>query len=267
MMSDDHILISEWDGVLELRFNRPEKLNALSLSMFGTVRQAVEDLRDREDLRVLLIRSKGRYFSAGADLTEGQDGDLRGSPRRAREWMRTKMGNRMHSLYEEMERVEKPIVIAHHAMCVGGGLEMSLSCDFRLASQSAGYWFPEMQLGILPLSNGVARLTRICGGHWARWMVMANEKVNAEEARIMGLVHKVYADDTFEEETEAFCRKLAGFPSEVLAAGKLAVEMSQDLPADQARQLERLVFSALTFTPEKEEMSRKIREKLKGGGR
>jgi enoyl-CoA hydratase len=259
-----YTLKAEWDGVLELTFNRPEKLNAITLSMFGDVRDAVDELRERPELKVLLIRAKGRYFSAGADLTErgGQPPDLKGSPSNARTFMRTKMGNHMHALYEEMERVEKPIVVAHHAACVGGGLEMSLSCDFRLAAKSASYWFPEMQIGILPLSNGVGKLTRICGAHWARWMVVANEKVSADDARNMGLVHKVYPDEDFEQEVNAFCRRLAGFPSEVVAAGKLAVEMAQDLGTEQARHLERLTFSSLTFTPEKAEMLRKIQERL-----
>jgi enoyl-CoA hydratase/carnithine racemase len=263
-MSDDYILKSEWDGVLELVLNRPEKLNALTLSMFATVRAAVDELRTRSDLRVMLIRAKGRYFSAGADLTEGQGQDFEGSATKARTWMRTEMGRGMHALYEEMERVEKPIVVAHHAMCVGGGLEMSLSCDFRLASKSAGYWFPEMKLGMLPLSNGVGKLTRICGGHWARWMVVANEKVSADEALTMGLVHKVYPDEALEEEARAFCRRLASFPPEVVAAGKLAVEMAQDLGADQARQLERLTFSSLTFAPGKDAMRREVGKKLGG---
>jgi len=244
----DHILRTESDGVLDILFNRPEKLNALSLEMFDQLRAAVNDLRTRDDLRVMLIRGQGRYFTAGVDLKESGSPDFAGSPSRAREWMRTELGNGMHALYEEMERVEKPIVIAHHAMCVGGGLEMSLSCDFRLASQSAGYWFPEMQIGMLPLSNGVARLTRICGGHWARWLVIANERVTAQEAKAMGLVHQVYPDETFEAEVRAFCRKLAAFPTEVVAAGKLAIEMAQDLPADQARKLERLTFSSLVFS-------------------
>jgi enoyl-CoA hydratase/carnithine racemase len=263
-MSDNYILKSEWDGVLELEFNRPEKLNALTLSMFETIRAAVDELRTRSDLRVMLIRAKGRYFSAGADLTEGKPQNFEGSATKARTWMRTEMGRGMHALYEEMERVEKPIVVAHHAMCVGGGLEMSLSCDFRLAAKSAGYWFPEMALGMLPLSNGVGRLTRLCGGHWARWMVVANEKVSADEALIMGLVHKVYADETFEEEVRAFCRKLAGFPVEVVAAGKLAVEMAQDLGPDQARQLERLAFSSLTFAPGKNDLRNRVGKKLSG---
>jgi enoyl-CoA hydratase/carnithine racemase len=260
----EQIIRSEWDGVVELVFNRPEKLNALTLAMIGTVRETVNDLRNRPDLRVMLIRSQGRYFSAGADLTEAQNTEFNDSATNARTFLRTEMGNGMHALYEEMERVEKPIVVAHQATCVGGGLEMSLSCDFRLAAKSAAYWFPEMQLGMLPLSNGVSKLTRICGAHWARWMVVANEKVSADQALIMGLVHKVYADETFEEEVRAFCKKLAGFPKEVVAAGKLAVEMAQDLPIDQGRQLERLVFSSLTFAPGQDALHDKVKKKLGG---
>jgi enoyl-CoA hydratase len=263
-MTDNHILRSEQDGVLELTFNRPEKLNAITLAMFDAIRAAVTDLRTRHELRVLLIRATGRYFSAGVDLTEGTPQNFEGSAMRARNFMRTELGRGMHSLYEEMERVEKPIVVAHQGMCVGGGLEMSLSCDFRLAAKSAGYWFPEMQLGILPLSNGVGKLTRICGGHWAKWMVVANEKVAADHALTMGLVHQVYPDETFDEDARAFCRKLAGFHEEVLAAGKLAIEMAQDLPIDQARQLERLVYSSLSFAPGREKLRDQVRKKLSG---
>jgi enoyl-CoA hydratase/carnithine racemase len=234
---DDYILKSEWDGVLELVFNRPEKLNAITHSMFKSVRASVDELRRRSDLRVMLIRGKGRYFSAGADLTEGGTPDFEGSPSKVRTWMRTELADGMHALYEEMERVEKPIVVAHHATCVGGGLEMSLSCDFRLAAKSANYWFPEMQMGML---------------------------VSAEDARIMGLVHKVYPDETFEEEVRAFCRKLAAFPLEVVTAGKLAVDMAQDLGSEQARHLERLVFSSLTFIPDKDKMLSDVVKKLKG---
>ena len=262
-MSELYVLRSEWDGVIELVFNRPEKLNALTRSMFAAVRSAVDDLRTRPDLRVLLIRSTGRYFSAGVDLTE-RDGGAVDSASAARTYMRVDMHGGMHALYEEMERVEKPIVVAHHAMCVGGSLEMSLSCDFRLAAKSAGYWFPELDFGMLPLSNGVGRLTRLCGGHWARWMILAGEKVSADQALMMGLVHKVYEDETFEEEVRAFCRKIAAFPAEAVAAGKLAVEMAEDLPADQARQMERLAFSSLALAPEQRERQRAIRQRLGG---
>lgn len=263
MSTKPHLLRSESDGVLELVFNRPEKLNAITREMIAGIRQAVEDLRSRRELRVLLIRATGRYFCAGADLT--QDGGLLTDegPARTRDWMRVELGGGMQALYEEMEKVEKPIVVAHHSTCVGGGLELSLSCDFRLAARSANYWFPEMQLGMLPLSGGVSRLTRICGAHWAKWMVIANEKIPAERALIMGLVHEVFPDESFEQDVRAFCRRLATLPSEAVAAGKLSVEFAVDLPSDQARQMERLTYSSLAFAQERIALKEAVVARLK----
>ena len=129
----------------------------------------------------MLIRATGRYFCAGADL--------RGRRRKAvpprtgsaiRENHRLNF-NGMHRIYDEMEAIEKPIVVAHHAMCVGGGLEMSLSCDFRLAAKSASYAFPEGKFGVLPASNGVSRLARIIGTHWTRYLIMANLPVKRRQ--------------------------------------------------------------------------------------
>jgi enoyl-CoA hydratase/carnithine racemase len=249
------VLRNEWDGVLELVLNRPDKLNALNIEMYDIIRRAVDDLRTRDELKVMLIRARGRYFCAGADLSEDQKFDYKESPRRARVWLRVEMKKGMHGIYEELERVEKPIVVAHHATCVGGGLELSLSCDFRLAAQSAAYAFPEIEFGMLPLSGGVSRLTRFCGPHWARWMIMAKKKISADQALMAGLVHQVIPDETFEEEVRAFCLELAAGPSEALAAAKLAIELCANVPSDEARQIERLTYSALTFTKERAGMT------------
>ena len=92
----------------------------------------------------------------------------------------------MHRIYDEMEAIEKPIVVAHQGPCVGGGLEISLSCDFRLAAKSASYAFPEGKFGVLPASNGVSRLARIVGTHWTRYLIMANLPASADRALIMG---------------------------------------------------------------------------------
>lgn len=244
-MAEAAVLRSEREGVIELVLNRPEKLNALNLEMLESLRQAVEDLRLRDDLRVLLIRAKGRYFSSGADLGAYSDNPSGRSGLETRSWFRRGMGG-MQTLWQEMELVEKPIVVAHHAMCVGAGLEMSLSCDFRLAAASASYWFPEMKMGMVPASGGISRLTRICGLHWAKWMVLANKKVGSQQALAMGLVHEVYSDETFEDEVWSFCRMLSSYPPEVTALAKMSVEMAADLDSANARQLERLVYSNLT---------------------
>jgi len=265
-MSEPVLLKSESGGILELVLNRPDKLNAINHEMWAGIRDAVEEFRTRHDLRVLLIRANGKYFSAGADLTNF-DGDYAGSPMRARNWMRRDLNQGSFRMFEEMEKIEKPIVISNHAMCIGGALELSLACDFRLAGASAQYWFPEMQFGMLPLTGGVSKLVRAIGPHWARWMVIANEKVSAERALTMGLIHQVYPDDQLEAETRAFCEKLANYPVEAVAAGKLAIELCADLPADQSKQVERLTYSSLALSKEYTDLFDGMRDRLGGGGK
>src|ERR1700749_4558384 len=135
----------------------------------------------------------------------------------------------MHRIYDEMEAMEKPLVVAHHAPCVGGGLELSMSCDFRLAAKSASYAFPEGKFGVLPASNGVSRLTRVVGTHWARYLVMANMIADAQKALYMGLVHEVFPAESFDEDVLNFCRHIAKQHGEQMGAAKIAIEMSRDM--------------------------------------
>ncbi len=254
MSEPPHLLTEQRDGILIATLNRPAKLNALSRETLELFEEALLRFRDDKDLRVLLIRSTGRMFCAGADLKSGPDG---GAERRRqsgntateiRENHRLRL-NGMHRIYDEMEHIEKPIVVAIHAPCIGGGLELSLSCDFRLAGKSASFSFPEGKFGVLPASNGVSRLTRICGTHWARWLVMANKPVDAERALIMGLVHEIYSDETLEEEALAFCRHLTGSIAEQMGAAKIAIELAADVGLAQARNVERMANSALMLNP------------------
>ena len=249
MSEAPHLLTEEVDGILIATLNRPEKLNAISDQMMALFDEAVLRFRDTPELKVMLIRSTGRYFCAGADLREGDPNSSGRTGSQIRETHRVK--NRgMQRIYDEMEHIEKPIVVAHHAACVGGGLEMSLSCDFRLAAKSAEYGFPEGLFGVLPASNGVSRLTRICGPHWARYLIMANLRASAEKAMYMGLVHEVFPDETFEADVMAFCRHLAKQNGEQMGTAKLAIELAFEVGRDQARHVERLANSALMLNPD-----------------
>lgn len=251
MSEEPHMLVHEDDGILIATFNRPDKLNAMSNELMRILEDAVDRLRDTPELKVLLIKSKGRYFSSGADLKQGGGAD-KGFPTRGSQVREShrRLPSGMRRVWDEMEGIEKPIVVAHHARCVGGSLEMSLSCDFRLAAASASYAFPEAKFGVLPATNGVSRLTRIVGPHWARLLVMANMPIDAQEARIAGLVHKVYPDETFEEDVMAFCRHLTRQNGEMMGAAKVAIELCADLPAHQAASVERLTNSSLMLSPE-----------------
>jgi enoyl-CoA hydratase len=248
-----HLLVDvPEEGIIVATLNRPDKLNAITPQMMELLTEAVLRFRDSEDLKVMLIRATGRYFSAGADLRAGGQKKIsptRHTARGIRENHRLNLNN-MQQLWDEMEHIEKPIVAAHHAMCVGGGLEMSLSCDFRLAAKSAGYAFPEGLFGVLPASNGVSRLTRMCGPHWARWLIMANKPAPADMAFTMGLVHEVFPDETFEQEVMEFCRHLTKQNPEQMGAAKVAIELCAEVGPEMGRHVERMANSALMLNPD-----------------
>jgi enoyl-CoA hydratase len=249
MSEEPHLLTEASGAILIATLNRPEKLNAISGQMLGLYESALHRFRDTPALKVLLIRAKGRYFSAGADMRSSPDGLLPKTASGIRENHRLKLHG-MHRIYDEMESIEKPIVVAHHAPCVGGGLELSLSCDFRLAAKSARYSFPEGKFGVLPASNGVSRLTRIVGTHWTRYIIMANLPVPADKALIMGLVHEVWPDESFDEEVMRFCRHLAEQNGEQMGAAKIAIELARDVGLAQARNVERMANSGLMLNPD-----------------
>jgi enoyl-CoA hydratase/carnithine racemase len=250
MTEEPPLLSRVEDAILILTLNRPERLNALNKPMLALFEEQVLRFRDSPELKVALIRSTGRYFCAGADLRESLASDPRPTTAREyREMHRIGISN-MHRTYDEMEAIEKPFVIAHHATCVGGGLEMSLSCDFRLAAKSAAYSFPEGKFGVLPASNGVSRLVRLVGTQWARYMIMANKPVDADRAFMIGLVQEVFPDESFEKDVMEFCLHLARQNGEQMGAAKIAIEMARDVGLAQARNVERMANSALMLNPD-----------------
>jgi enoyl-CoA hydratase len=177
------------DGVLTLTWTRDAKLNAVTPAMVDALRAAVDDLAERADARVLVITGEGRHFTAGMDITTlaaqggGEGAVLRRNYRR------------LHLLLDEIEAVEKPVVLAAQGPCRGFGVELAASCDFRLCSERAVFGLPEIaNLAVLPGSGGISRLTGLVGPHWTKWISMAGQEVTAEQALTIGLVHAVHPD-------------------------------------------------------------------------
>jgi enoyl-CoA hydratase/carnithine racemase len=249
-----HATRADEDGVVYLTFTRPEKRNAVSREMFEMIRVAVEDLRDQDDLRVLVITGEGEYFTGGKDVAdlrvnvgEGTDGTVRGSNMRAQ--YRTEAD---HDLFDALEQVEKPVVLAAQGHCLGVGVEMGSSCDFRLAAEGSMFGLPEVQnLAVLPGSGGISRLTRLVGPHWARWLAMACEPVDAQQALAIGFVHAVYPKEEFAERVRAFANKLVGMPREALGVTKVAIDMADTVDRATSRLFDRfaqtLLFSSDEF--------------------
>lgn len=258
-MHDTHTSTQRDGGVLVFTFNRPKKFNAFTHDMLAALAAATDEFAADDALRVLLIRAEGKYFSAGIDVTAlGITPDGEGPSRFRRRYRDAAW----HDLWDSFEIIEKPVVVAHQGPCLGAGLEMSLSCDFRLASDAAHYGLPELNMGMIPGSGGTSRLVRMVGGALARWMIMAGETIGAERAQASGLVNAVYPAESFDECVRTFCQKLAAQPPEAMAAAKLAIEFATDLDRTQARNMERLVNSSLNDGAEQRQVFAKLLERM-----
>jgi enoyl-CoA hydratase/carnithine racemase len=238
-------------GVLTLTFTRDAKLNAVSPPMLDALRGAVADLASDAALRVLVISGEGRYFTAGMDVRlSGPALGLAGGPGTPGSEFRRNYRN-LHLLFDEIEAIEKPVVLAAQGPCLGVGVELGVSCDFRLASTRATFGLPEVpNLGVLPGSGGISRLTRLVGPHWARWLAMAAQTVDADEALRIGLVHRVIPEADFPAEVAAFAAHLAALPGEAVGLAKLAIDAAADSDRTTARNVDRIANTLLVLSDE-----------------
>jgi enoyl-CoA hydratase len=241
----DHVARDDRAGVITVTFTRPDKRNAISPVMFTVLEEAVRDLADDPAQRVLVITGSGPYFTAGMDIASL--GPVAAGAAGRRQYRQ----QAHHDLFDELEQIEKPIVLAAQGPCVGVGVELGVSCDFRLASDAATFALPEVaNLAVLPGSGGISRLTRLVGPHWARWLAMAGQTVDAHRALDIGLVHAVYPTATFAEEVQTFARHLAGLPAEAVGLAKIAIDAAASVDRRTAREFDRLAQSALFQSPD-----------------
>jgi enoyl-CoA hydratase/carnithine racemase len=199
----------------------------------------MEAVRDDPDLRVLLIKGAGRRaFSAGADITEFGTAPSFVEARRARH---------ERDLWGLMLSLPLPLVAAIHGFALGAGCEMSMCCDFRIASEDARLGLPEVNLGYIPSAGGTQLLPRTISPGVAMGLILSGDAIDAREAWRLGLVQRVVPRRRLYAEAEALARSLAGRPSEALRRAKQAVLQGLDMPLAQGLALEeRLASLALT---------------------
>jgi enoyl-CoA hydratase/carnithine racemase len=239
--------ITEQDGILTVTLNRPAKLNAITPEMTDSLWTAVRRLATDDDIRCLVITGTGKYFTAGMDLSTPV-GTSPGNPATEAAhpgWNFRRNYRSHHLLYDEIETVEKPVIIAAQGISLGAGVEMAVSCDFRFCTPDAEFGVPEVRLGVMAGSGGTSRLTRIVGTAWAKYIAMAGQRVNAKRALAIGLVHDVFPAETFMDDVYAFCRSLNGISPDVLGVTKLAIDMYADTDRTAQRHIDRLIVTGL----------------------
>jgi enoyl-CoA hydratase/carnithine racemase len=221
-------------AVALIKLDRDEKLNAISTAMERELSHALasEDVRTS---RAIVIAGTGRAFSAGADITELADRDPEAILRYYRE-----TGN----VYEEFAALPQPTVAAIHGYCLGGGLELALAADFRIADESAVLGFPEVGIGILPSSGGTMRATRVLGTAQAKRLILLGDRLSAQEGLAVGLVTEVVADAP--SRAVDLARRLAELPPAAVAVAKAAIDAAAESSRDVALMIERLGYALLS---------------------
>lgn len=249
MADGETLLVESTDaGVVTLTMNRPDKLNSWDAQLEGELERAFRTIeRDLDAHRVLVLRGAGRAFCAGVDL-EVVAAEQRLPGRR----LRTTMAAR-HRLFDWLEQVELPVVAAIHGYCLGGGLELALSCDFRIAAADAVFGMPEVGFGQVPGSGAASRIAAVAGPAVAKDVIMTARRFDAAEALRLGLVTRVADGDGLDAALDAFVADLVAKPPLTLAMAKQVVNTVDGLDPQRSRTVERLGQSTLLGTEDLEE--------------
>jgi E-phenylitaconyl-CoA hydratase len=241
---DDHIAL--------VVLNRPQVLNAIDGPMRLEVQAAWRRIAEDEEIHVAIVTGAGeRAFSAGADLKHNpapEAADAQGLN---------------GSLTRGMEAIHKPLICAFNGLAFGGGLEIGLGCDIRIAADHASFALPEVRVGTLPGSGGTQRLPRLIGGSDAMWMLLTGDTIGAAEALRMGLVSSVVPASQLRECAFALARRIAGNAPLAVRAAKRLMRHGLDLPLAHALEAERAAWALLRDTEDRREGRAAFAEKRK----
>jgi len=228
-----------------ITLDRPDKLNAINATMLQELSEALDTIEKDANTRCAVIMGKGeKAFSAGADITELQ----KLTHKTAAEFSR-----KGQQVFSKIEALSKPVVAAINGYALGGGLELALACDFRLASDHAELGFPEMKLGIIPGWGGTQRLAWTVGVAEAKRLIMLGDRVQAEEALKMGLVDKVVPQNKLEAEAKALAQRLCECPPAALKYAKDAINSGTQGSLESGLKKETNFFAQLFSTKETKE--------------
>lgn len=238
------ILIDREGRVAILTINRPDKLNALSQQVRDEVLAALDELAGDDGIGAVVITGAGdKAFIAGADISEFEG---RG-PMEQREAMR------FPRIYDVMSGYPKPVIAMVNGFCLGGGCELAMSCDMRIASDKARFGQPEIKLGLIPGGGGTQRLPRLVGLGQAMRLTLTGDMIGAAEALQIGLVEMVVPHDELRATTLALAQRIAGMSPLTVRVAKEALRASERLPLGEGIVYERDLFCLCFSTADKRE--------------
>lgn len=255
-MEFKNIIYEKSDAVVTITINRPDKRNALNIETRRELKEALSLIRSDGDVKLAVITGAGdAAFIAGADLNDLKDM----APLEAEKYL-NQYGQR---LYTEIEELEVPVIAMINGFCLGGGCELAMACDIRIAAENAKFGQPEIVVGIIPGGGATQRLPRLVGYGKAKELIFTGDIIDAREAERIGLVDKVVPQGELKKTVDELVRKLLGRSQVSLRAAKKAINRSMRSGLDEGLAYEAQTFCVLFSSEDSKEGIAAFLEKRK----
>jgi enoyl-CoA hydratase len=252
MTRSDKVLARKEGHVGHIIFNNPARHNAVSLEMWQTVSSILEEFSGDAEVRTVVLSGAGdKAFVAGADIAEFEGR----TP--VDQWRTMKAP----TIFDAVERCPKPVIAAVNGFCLGGGMELALACDIRIASSAARFGQPEVNLGIIPGGGGTQRLPRVVGLGGALRLILSGDLIDANEALRLRLVEEVVEPAQLLDRALALAESIASKSPVAVAAAKEATRAALSLPLERGLELETALFQLCFASEDKVEGVRAFLEK------
>ena len=251
-MSYQNVLITKEGAIGIVQLNRPKVLNALNFEVMSELVSALEELDREAAVKVIILTGGERAFAAGADLAEMSQAtpvDL--------------VLGRRFELWDRIRKISKPIIAAVSGYCLGGGNELAMNCDLIVASETATFGQPEVNVGIIPGAGGTQRLPRVVGKYKAMEMILTGKSISADEAYRIGLVNHVVPPESLMDEAKKIATDIASKPPISIRSAKEAILKAQDTTLEVGLEFERKAFYMLFATEDGKEGMKAFLEKRK----
>ncbi len=242
-------------GIATVTLNRPEKLNAMNAEMRSEFKALSDELTSNDQIKVIVFTGAGRAFSAGGDI------DFLDNNWQTPQFRRETQG--FTNFFDTLETLEKPVIAAINGPCTGAGLQITLSCDIRFASEDAKFGFKENLIGLIPGAGGCSRLVKLIGYGKAKELIFTGEMISASEAEKIGLINKVISHDKLLDEAQKLAEHLLTRAPVALGLVKRILWNCVNVDMATGRTLESLAQSILIKTEDHKEGISAFREKRK----
>jgi enoyl-CoA hydratase len=253
-MDYKNLIVEKSDKICKISFNRPKALNALNTEVLEELDKLLDEIEKDDQIFVVVFTGEGKAFVAGADIGEMKDKNLIEGKKFAQ------LG---HKVFRKIELLEKPVIAAVNGYAFGGGCELAMSCDIRIAGEKAKFGQPEVGLGITPGFGGTQRLSRLVGSAKAKELIFTADTISAQEAEKIGLVNKVVSQEELIRETMNMANKIATKGQVAVRFSKNAINRGIETDIDTALDIEINLFGMCFATEDQKEGMKAFTEKRK----